>query len=478
MSIYRTTNPMEFDDVDGIVISETAPPSRVRGVGTGVAIMVGRFNKGPIAQLTEVTSREDIVNRFGDGSQGYNALVNKRFSRLRIIRVKETPAVAAAHTFMHSGSPAAIFTAKTAGVGGNSITVLIETGTDNGKKYTIVEGRGTPEVFDNVEQDDLESTLNSAGTGSALVTVEAVGDTAPSNIAATPLSGGVDEVAPTDTDYSDAIDVAAAQSAGNILFLDRYTDARNLKLKAHAAETEDKMVICGGDEDQTVEEAIAAVAQLRDTQGRIIFAYNWLQTLIKGVPTYVSPASFLASIISRTSAHIDPAFSGNSEFLYGVSGIRSPLTRADYIRLVNAGIAAFEFDSDIGFKLKSGVVTQIADTSKVTILRRRMADYLTNSIGTFLKVYQNAPNSLANREACKAAILNFIQLDEEQGILPRDSEVQGGTAKVVDIDTPNTDESIAAGSFFINYRQRIFSSMRYIVLLAEIGQSVVVTEGE
>ena len=34
------------------------------------------------------------------------------------------------------------FTAKTAGVGGNSITVAIEAGTNSGKKYTIVEGDG------------------------------------------------------------------------------------------------------------------------------------------------------------------------------------------------------------------------------------------------------------------------------------------------------------------------------------------------
>ena len=41
MSIYRTNNPTEFDEVDGIIIDESAPPSQVKGVGTGIAILVG-----------------------------------------------------------------------------------------------------------------------------------------------------------------------------------------------------------------------------------------------------------------------------------------------------------------------------------------------------------------------------------------------------------------------------------------------------
>jgi hypothetical protein len=54
--------------------------------------------------------------------------------------------------------------------------------------------------------------------------------------------------------------------------------------------------------------------------------------------------------------------------------------------------------------------------------------------------------------------------------------VKTGKAKLVDTESFNTDASIAAGFFKILWRQRIFSSMRYIVLQAEIGESVVVTE--
>jgi len=239
------------------------------------------------------------------------------------------------------------------------------------------------------------------------------------------------------------------------------------------------MVICAEEEADSVSDNETDVALLRDTDGRIIYASNWVQTTVDGVPTYTSPASWVASIISQIAPNVDPAYAGNAGLLFGVTGLKKELSRDDYKRLMAAGVCSFEFDNDIGFKIKSGIVTQIANSSKLTILRRRMADYLTNSIGVFLKVYQNDINSKDKRTAVKAAILNFIQQQESLGILPSDKEiVGGGKAKLVDIDSENTNDTIAAGKFFIVYKQRIFSSMRFIVLKAEIGESVVVTEQE
>ena len=105
-----------------------------------------------------------------------------------------------------------------------------------------------------------------------------------------------------------------------------------------------------------------------------------------------------------------------------------------------------------------------------------MADYLTDSIGTGLKPYQDAPNTLQKRNAAKGAITRFVEQNERDGILPKDSEVQGGLAKIVDVESDNTDDSIADGRFYIIYKQRIYSSMRFIILKAEIGTGVVVTE--
>jgi len=106
-----------------------------------------------------------------------------------------------------------------------------------------------------------------------------------------------------------------------------------------------------------------------------------------------------------------------------------------------------------------------------------MTDYLTNSAARFLKNYQNAVNSSENRLAVKAAIETFVQQNQQNRILPTDSDLRSGRATLVDVESLNTDSTIAAGFFYILWKQRIYSSMRYIVLKAQIGTSVVVTEG-
>lgn len=480
MSIYRTNNPQEYAQVDGIVIDERAPAPNVQGVGTGVAIIVGQFQRGPTDQLIEPGSQQLIAEIFGRDYNylGYVALLNKRFSRLKIIRAIAADAAIGSLTIANATVPSIQFKAKYEGDYSKYISITSEAGSTVGQKYTVQDtsefGVIQTEVYDDIEI----ASVGDAFSASKLVDVNILDDSSePIDAAIAPLTGGSDGTI-ADTDYETAIKVAEAENSGNVLFLDDSNSVRNGYLKSHAQITQDKMVIVNGDETETVTAVETSVATLRDTDGRIIYAFNWLQTLVNGVNDFVSPASFYASIISQTSAHVDPAYAGNTGLLYGVSDIKQKLTRADYIRLMAAGVSSFEFDSDIGFKIKSGIVTQIANSSKLTVLRRRMSDFLTNSIGKFLKIYQNDVNSQGNREAVKGAILSFIQGQESLGVLPSDSEVQGGNAKLVDIDSLNTDDSIAAGKFFIKYKQRIFSSMRFIVLIAEIGESVVVTEGE
>jgi hypothetical protein len=483
MGIFRSTDPTTWDDVDGIIINESAPAPNVQGVPANIAIIVGQTERGPV-ELTEVGSIGEFFELYGkDQSRGVNkALRNKKFGRLRVIRAVAAAADTAEQTFDDGGgTPVDIikFVAKQ-GVGayGNNIQVKIEAGSSSGKKYTIKDTTpGTvmvQEVYDNVA---IASVVSSAVfAGSLLVTAEVLATSAePANVAFTALAGGTDGSI-ADADYQTAIAKAAVEGAGNFIFLDAYNDTRNGYLKTHVADNPDKMAILCGQEGDSVSAAITDVADYRDTEGRLIYAYPYLQTSFDGVLEYVPPASFYASILSQTAPNIDPAFTANAQFLSGVTGMKVQLSRANYVQLQAAGISAFEFDSDVGFKIKSGIVTQIANSSKLTVLRRRMADFLTNSAGRFLKNYQNAVNSKENRTLVKGALMGFVTSLENDGILPKDSEVQGGKAKLIDTESQNTNSSIAAGFFKILWRQRIYSSMRYIVLSAEIGESVVVTE--
>lgn len=602
MSIFRTNDPTQFDDVDGIIVDESAPPSQIQGVSTNVAILVGQFQRGP-SELTSVGSIGEFHEIYGKSSfLGNLQLKNKKFGRLKCIRVVASDAEKAEFTFTDGAGTAAEvftvttvadvssslnnkyflfetissagvktpryawfnvggagvdpgvsgrtghavaftanstadqvasaiqavltavadlgatvltnvvtatsdnfgnvedatagnsgftllttvqgngpdrikFTAKTEGAYGNNIEVTIAAGSVSGKKYTVVDTNTdaviAPEVYDNVA---IASITAATFAGSQLVDVTVLSSAAePSNVADQALAGGSDGTI-VNSDYSDAIDRAAVEGAGNFLFLDEYNSTRNGYLKLHAAATQDKICLLAGPEVQSVSAVVADVASYRDTDGRLIYAYPWVQSQIDGALQYTTPASWYASILSQTSPHIDPAFAGNTQFLGGMTKLKLDLSRDDYIQLKEAGVSGFEFDRDIGFKIKSGVVTQILDSSKVMVFRRRMADYLTDSIAIFLKLYQNGVNSVDKRTEVKAQILDFIQRNEQAGILPSNKDVESGLAKLVDTESLNTDSTIALGFFKILYKQRIFSSMRYIVLQAQIGESVVVTE--
>lgn len=479
MSIFRSTDPAAFDDVDGIIINESAPSPNIQGVASNIAIMVAQCQRGPSA-LTDVGSIGEFHELYGKSTtHGANiALKNKKFGRLRVIRVVAADGVVASKAFASSATDRITFYAKQGkGAYGNSIQVKIESGTTAGKKYSIQDtstGAVLPlEVYDNVE---IASITSETFADSKLITATVNSSAAePSNASFTALESGSDGTV-GNTDYQTAIAVAEVENAGNIIFLDEYNDTRNGYLETHCAAMQDKMAILAGAEGDSVSTAITDVADYRDTDGRLIYAYPWVETSIDGVLDYTSPASWYASLLSQIPANIDPAYAKNIQYLGGITGLKTQLTRANYISLKEAGISAFEYDGQLGgYKPKSGIVTQISDSSKVMVFRRRMADYLTSSVALFLKNYQNAPNSKANRDAVNAAMRSFVKGLEDAGVLPSDADVSTGIAKLIDTESLNTDTSIAAGFFKILWKQRIHASMRYIVIQAEIGESVVVT---
>ena len=387
-----------------------------------------------------------------------------------VVSVTHTPAGARSAGIadgLSSGFSAAIDTAGAAAV-------------DAGVKITVEDtnpGAVLPvEVYDPIliasvdastfaESKLIDATVLDAGSGEI------------ANQVATPLASG-DDGTIVDSDYEAAIAKASPEKSGNVLFLDEYNAARNGYLKAHAASTQDKMVICCGPEVQNAAAAIADVANYRDADGRIMYAWPYVQTRIDGALEYTPPASWVASIYTQVSPHIALSYTSNTKFLGGITDLKYKESRNTFISLDAAGVMALELDSDIGFLVKNAVVTQILSSSKRTVLRRRMADFLQDSIAFFLKNYQNDVNSTEKRTEVKSAIIDFDTRLVRDGIVPGEQDVKGGAPLLVDTESLNTDNVVAAGMFKILYKRRIFSSMRYIVLTAEIGESVVVTEGE
>jgi hypothetical protein len=482
MGIYRSTNPTDWNAVDGIIIDEVSPPPSVNGVPANIAILVGQFERGPAATLTEVGSVGELYELFGNNLNygGNVALLNKRFGSLKVVRAVAAAAIAATKVFNHSATATITFTAKYLGAYGNNITVKIEAGSTQGSKYTIHDGNSgsvwPDEVYDNVLITSSSATLSALFGNSNLIAVPTVQASAnePDTAAATALLTGSDGSI-ADTDYQTAITAQELEAAGNVVFLDAYNSTRVGYLKTSMANTTDRMALICGTAGDSVSTAVAAVASDRDTDGRLIYAFPYVYTTVNGVNTKVNPCSFYASLLSQTAPNVDPASAVNVQYLAGINGLELNLKRSDYVSLVAAGISAFENDQDLGIKVKSGVVTQISNTAKLMVARRRMADYIGYSVAKYLKNFQNAVNSAENQNNAVAGIVQFNRNLEASGLVPTDAEVQNGKASIVDGKSLNTNGSIAAGYFKILYKRRIYSSMRYLIFQAEIGESVVVT---
>ena len=125
---------------------------------------------------------------------------------------------------------------------------------------------------------------------SNLIKAHTAGALNPDNAAATALTAGSDGTI-ADTDYEDAIAVAEQERAGNVMWADQYNANIRGYLKTHVVNAPDKMVIIAPD-DETEDKAatITDAATYRDADGRIIYAFNHLETTINGVKVWQSPA--------------------------------------------------------------------------------------------------------------------------------------------------------------------------------------------
>ncbi len=478
MGIFRSNDPTTWDKVDQVVIAEIAPPGSISGVATNIAILVGRFERGPANELVEIGSTGELFETYGnnDNYSGNLELKNKKFGRLRIIRtIAATGAAKSTKSFDGATIPVIQFDAKFEGDYGDNIKVTIEDGTVSGKKYTVQDTNTNPavpdEIYDNLAIADIVANTF-AGSKLVDVTVLATSEE-PTNVAATALASGSDGTE-ADTDYATALVAAEQESSGNFIWADKSSTTVKNALEQHVQNAPDKIAIICPDDD-TVDEAAAVTDVANYRSDRIVYAYPYVATLINGVEVSQAPSSWYASIMSQMPPHKDPASIEAVQFTVGILKLKQQLTRADYITFKEQGISAYELDPLYGVKPKSGVVTGLT-AGKTQILRRRMTDFLTTSIANRLKQWQNKVNNRANRDAVKAEILNFDKKLENEGILPSKADVKTGSPVAVDTESLNTDDLIALGYFKIQYVRRIYSSMRYIVLLAEIGEGVLVTE--
>lgn len=181
---------------------------------------------------------------------------------------------------------------------------------------------------------------------------------------------------------------------------------------------------------------------------------------------------WMASILSQLPPEENPG--QDTPFTGAINGIETGanaqgLDMDDYIAFKAAGVAALRTDAGIAI-FQSGVtsVDPLVSPSQVTIARRRMDDFIGDSIAQFAKGYGKKLMTRARRKAFKQSVLGFLK----RLLSPNNPEAQRIAGYTVDDKSVNTDASLARGLYKLLVKVQTLPSMDSIGIIEEVGTTV------
>lgn len=134
------------------------------------------------------------------------------------------------------------------------------------------------------------------------------------------------------------------------------------------------------------------------------------------------------------------------------------------------GIAGIRIDANTGPEIQSGVTTSLTNGQK-NINRRKMADYIEDSLAIILKPFAKLPMSDEVVDSAVGQCNDFLDLL----LSPDNAAFQRISGFQIDPISGNTPDLTARGIFVIIVRVRTLATADFIVVQAEIGEGVVVT---
>lgn len=504
---FFTTNDSDVSQLEGVYIKETNPPASVQETSLNTVGVYGPTLKGPVGLPILIGSEARFIEVFGGGylagvniNKVWTSILNKGFSSLYVSRVAAAAAVVASFTLESAAGGAGTTTmridASSPGSWGNSLQFRVYAATNAVAnafnldiKDTITGKIWTYQNLDIVTAGG-DNTASVVGTDpGAPVLLTKLNSTRPNN--SVPSTDGADvngfcplgatvaaftSVAGADGSIGDSdyfgsgkgLDSLATLKGVAIVYCAGYTSSTlKAATKVFAAASSDRMFIIGAT-DQTViaSAAVTDVATYRND--RIIYAFNHVYTIdpFLGTEVLVRPESWMAAVLANTDVDIHPGEEDTKRFLAGITRIYYPaLTRADYISLKAAGIAALEID--LGNPVfVSGCVTDLTP-GKTEITRRRMADFLQLSAAYTLRFHVKKKNTEQRRTAISATLKGWLSGLKKQGRVVEDFNID------MNILTSSTDRG--NGIQRILMQVDLLPHMLEVVLVTEIGTNVTIT---
>jgi hypothetical protein len=501
---FFTSNPGEFTRLEGLYIFEKNPPGFIQGVFLGTVGVAGRTEKGPINTPVEISSEARFVEVFGHRS--YNGqtvevnevrkfMLNKPFGKVVVIRVAAAAAAVASFTAESAagggGTQIMRVDASSAGAWGADVAFKVKAATNALATHfdLDVRYRGGVVSYKNLTTDAAADNLaSSLGTDYAnLVLLTKLASGRPVNH--TPSVDGADadgfvplgavaagyvSVAGADGTIADAdytvaagpIDKLASYKGIAVAAIAEYsTAATKSAMKTKAAASSDRLfLIWSGSHTTSASAAITDAALYRND--RIVYGYNSPKTFDFDVGTegLTPPHAWEAAILSQVDVDVNIGEESTKEFTAAITGLQNEgLTREEYISLKEAGISAWEKDTDGGFLVVSALVNDLTP-GKTQITRRRSADFIQLSAASRLKFFVKKKNTVLNRAQIGAEVTAFLQSLKDQGRVVEDF--------AVDQKSVNTEASRAQGIEKVLARVKLIGHMLYLVFETEIGETV------
>lgn len=183
--------------------------------------------------------------------------------------------------------------------------------------------------------------------------------------------------------------------------------------------------------------------------------------------------SFACSVMSQLPPEENPG--QQTSYLDGVRGIETAATPQlldinDYKRFKAAGIMALRIDNGQAF-FQSGVtsVDKALYPGRVNIARRRMADYIQDSLAIRAQSYGKQLMTVARRVALTTDVR--VWMDTLKNGPPQRIDSYS-----LDVKSGNTATSLGRGHYRLTLKVRTLSSFDSITIATEIGEQVTVAE--
>ncbi|MGB3341326.1 MAG: phage tail sheath C-terminal domain-containing protein [bacterium] len=464
----------------------------VKGVGTGVASLVGKFKQGDVNVNMLCGNWEQFVEKCGGlaiGSAAYDAywFFKNKGSALQVVRVQGT---AANFTIQdRQGTPADKLKviALVDGVFANyvaspktGVQIIIADGTiTNTFKMTInyyYQEKGADaaytETFDNLSIVStaaryFPTIVNDEANGSKVIKVE---DLAPSNETPPghlPAIGTYDLASGVEPDYvgsgtPEGIDLLENVDEINILITDKDDSSTRTLQITHCQTLLDRQTVLNPPIYQTVTEA-KAIGDAYD-EDRAVLPYPWVVAYdpIMKVQRSFRPAGFRAGVMSRIDAYLSPC----NHAVYGAIDLERQLSRADLVSLQESKISPTYWWGTRGIRIRNGLNCS-SNENLSQVYRRRMADYVMESIEDSFGWAVALPINEKNRNALRSGITNWFRNLQLAGW------IEGFFVKC---DKENNPEEVeAARTCEVRYGVKLFNIMDFIKFKAEVGPNVIVT---